>query len=331
MGLTNRVRGWALGGALSLGLGQAAVACAFHGYVPNPTIIDLLLATEQVVVARLDPNNPRRYSAVETLVGPDVADIPITVTAETQALLTRDPSATVLLARDGAYGAWLDLAILDNRFRSVIDRLVRDQSIWYSGGDAERLAVFAGLVNDPNADLRRLALQELDRAPYSALRKAQVPPVQNLRQDLRKGEPDLMPIRVLLAGLSQDQGFASLLSSDLDTAIRNDVAYMGAYATALIELEGDRAVRDILDRHLKDGSLSVQTREKLLQALAVQHKAAPDQTRRTIAIGVAELLRTSPELGEAAARHFGLRSHWSMRSTRPGEQSTGVGSDRVDR
>lgn len=333
MSMTTRVCGWVLGGMLGLGGAQAATACAFHGYTPDPTLVDILLTTEQVVIVRLDPSNPNRYTPVDALIGPDALDVPIVPGAATRARLSGRPSATVLLARDGAYGPWLELAVLDDRYRAIVDHVLQRQSAWLFGGEKERLSLFAERLNDPNPDIRRLALQELDRAPYGTLQDLRLPSVRNLRQDLETGDDDLMPIRILLAGLSKDTSLSRFLSTELDAAIHNDVPYMGAYATALIELEGQAAVQAILDRHLSAGTLSLETREKLLEALALQHKTAPAPTRRVIASGVADLLRTSPDLNEAAARQFGFRNHWSVskpvsraKTARPAS-SNGGGSD----
>lgn len=312
MGKTNRFFGWVLSVMLGLATGGGAMACAFHGYNPNPTLIDVLLATEQVVIARPDPSDPNRYMPLETLAGPDVLDIPVRVTPTTRALLKGRPSSTVLLARDGSYGPWLEIAVLDDRYRQFIGKVLRQQSELLSGGDGKRLRLFATLLNDPNPDIRRLELQELDRAPYGDLKGLRLPDIQNLRQDLKNGDGDLMPIRVLLAGLSQDRSLSRFLSSELDAAVQNDVPYMGAYATAVIELEGRGAVQDILERYLKKDGLSEATREKLLQALAIQYKTASGSTRRSIAQGVADLLRDSPELGDVASRQFGFQSRGKL-------------------
>ncbi|MDJ0822457.1 MAG: hypothetical protein QNJ09_11715 [Paracoccaceae bacterium] len=311
--------GWVLSGALSLGAGQGALACAFHGYTPDPTLVDLLLATEQVVTVRLDPGDARRYVPVRTLMGPEVAEIAISAGPDMRQRLKANPAQTVLLARDGAYGPWMEIAVLDARYRQVVERVVARQSAWLLGADQERLALFAKHLNDPNPDIRRLALQELDRAPYADLKKLRLPKVQNLRQDLSNGERDLMPIRVLLAGLSSDKGFGRVLATDLDTAVRSDVPYLGAYATALIELQGKAAVRHILERYLTTGTLPITTQERLLEALALHYKTGSSAMRRLIAREVAALVRERPTLAEPAARQFGFNTR-----VRPGQAGAGA-------
>lgn len=316
MGKTNGLFGWALSAALCLASAGPGTACAFHGYSPNPTLIDVLLATEQAVIARAPRGGAGHYITVETLAGPDVPEIPLRVAPTTRALLAGRPTATVLLARDGAYGPWLEIAVLDESYRTLLTRVMRQQSDLLLDGDKKRLRLFATLLNDRNPDIRRLALQELDRAPYWDIKAQHLPPVQNLRQDLESGDADLTPIRILLAGLSGDRAYTGYLSAQLDRAIAQDLPYLGAYATALIELEGQAAVRDILARAKAEG-LSITTRERLLQALAIQYKTAPSATRRDITRGVTDLVRHAPELAEVAMRQFGFQSRRSLAQSGP--------------
>ncbi|MEL7256462.1 MAG: hypothetical protein AAFN80_01295 [Pseudomonadota bacterium] len=315
--MRHKVFGWVLGGAISFGAGPAAEACAFHGYVPDPTLVDLLLATEQIMVARPDPGDPTRYQPIRVLLGPETAQVPVAVSAATRARLSDKTTHSVLLARDGAYGPWQELAVLDDRFRGVVDHVVAHQIEWSFGADAERLSLFSGYLNDPNPDLRRLALQELDRVPYGVLRAARLPKIPTLKQDLQSGDSDLLPIRVLLAGLSQDPSFGAVLAQDLDAAIAQDLPYLGAYATAWIELDGKTAAQAILDRLAQDDALSLNTRIKLLEALALQHTHAPAPTRRVIARGVAEMLRSRPDLREAATTQFGFGGGWASSGQEP--------------
>lgn len=305
--MKHKVFGWLLSGALSLSSVPPTLACAFHGYTPNPTLVDLLMMTEQVVIAELDPSQPNRYRPLEVLMGPDITDIPITVSTSIAKTLSTRPSARVLLARDGAYGPWVVLTVLDQRLHEVLSHVIERQSALINGGDEERLALFASLLNDSSDDVRRLSLQELDRVPYSALREVRLPSIANLKRDLETGDEGLMPIRILLAGLSQDQSFSPFLLEELDMAVNGDIAYMGAYATALIELNRQDAVLGILDRYVANKAQPLDRRTKILEALSIQHKTAPRQTRREIARGVASVLHHSPELKEPAARFFGFR------------------------
>jgi hypothetical protein len=190
---------WAVAVLLAFAPAHDAIACAFHGYIPDPTLVDMLLETEQAVIAR--PNASGNYDTIDALLGPDLGTIPIAASAAFRTATSQDSGATVLLVRDGAYGPWTEAALLDTRYRSVIDTVIENQSAWQMGRDSERRRLFASLVNDPNPDLQRLALQELDRLPYPTLKDLRVPPLRNLMQDIETGDPDQRPIRILLGSV----------------------------------------------------------------------------------------------------------------------------------
>lgn len=122
--VTDRLSKWGLAAVLCLAPAANALACAFHGYTPNPTLVDLLLATEQAVVARPTPQGT--YRIVDALLGPDEGDIPVPASAEFQRKLAANSNATVLLVRDGAYGPWIEAAVMDSGFRSLIGTVMQN-------------------------------------------------------------------------------------------------------------------------------------------------------------------------------------------------------------
>lgn len=309
MRLNTRILTLALCALMSLTATSPARACAFHGYTPNPTFVDLLLATEHVVLAKLAQGNKREYAPVRTLLGPRVSEVPIGVSDMMHRELVTRPGAMALLARDGSYGPWVEIVALDTRYRELIEEIARKQPQWLLGRDADRVAFFAKRLNDPDPYIRELALREMDRAPYAILRRAQLPAVRGLRASLTEGDTDLKPVRILLAGLSRDDSFGALLHSKLDAAIVGDVAYIGAYVTALIELEGRGAVQALSSRYLVAGQDEL-TAEKVLQAFAIQYRAGPRGLRSQIVREVAKAVRAAPELGDIAARQFGFEGGW---------------------
>ncbi|MGB0440903.1 MAG: hypothetical protein ACPGFC_12505, partial [Paracoccaceae bacterium] len=61
---------------LAIGLtlsATTALACAFHSYVPEETVVDKMLGSDHIVLARPDPHNPTRFKAVDALL--DCVDI----------------------------------------------------------------------------------------------------------------------------------------------------------------------------------------------------------------------------------------------------------------
>jgi hypothetical protein len=296
---------WALVAALALNPGGAQ-ACAFHGYTPNPTLVDVLLATEQVALGEPVPGRLGQYRVVQTLAGPPLAEVEVPPGWR----LKTSQKGMVLLARDGAYGHWLPLAVMEDRFAEVISQVMAQQSDWIYGDDGPRLRYFARLINDPDPQVRRLALQELDRVPYAALRAAPLPRVQDLRAGLTADDEALLPIRVLLAGLSKEHSLAGPLRRQMDEAVQRDLPYLGAYAVALIELEGKAGVQQIFEKYLTAGDLPESTQVRLVQALALQYRNGPRGTRRMIGREMAAQARQSPQLAGIAKQHFALGSRW---------------------
>jgi len=288
-------------------------ACAFHGYNPDPTIVDIIMGSDHIILARPDPQNPGQYAAVSALEGSlELVDLSMTVDPVTRVRLAEDPSRTALIARDGAYGPWIKLAVLDERYRDVVTKIVARKADWTLGGDEDRYQHFANLLSSPNPDIYLLALAELDRANYAVLRNLRFPKLPNLAGELAEGDPFLRPIRVLLAGLSGDRSFAPTLSADMNKAAKNDVVYLGAYATALIELGGTEAVSYVQEHLLAPGRLPLEMNEKLIEAFAIHSQSGPKPVKAKIAATVAEMLAASPELAGAVARQYGIRSDWSM-------------------
>ncbi len=303
----------ALGMALLAALAQVAAACAFHGYTPRPTLIDRLYASEQIVLARPDPANPAKYVPVAALAGDiEFVDIPQSPDASTRARLQSVPDAAVLFARDGAYGPWESLAILDTRYRAVVETALQQQFRWQADTGPARYRFFAKLLGDPNADIRQLALQELDRADYRILRKLRLRGIAGVGHDLESGDPKLRPIRILLAGLSRDKSLIAPLSSGLQRGSAQNLRYLGAYATALVELGGADAADQILTRLLTNPGYSLDSRERIIEALAIHGLYGSGAVRRTIKRGVPALLTSNPDLAGPVARQFGRHGNWDM-------------------
>lgn len=299
----DRFRKGALAAMLCLVPAANALACAFHGYTPNPTLVDLLLATEQAVVARPAPQGT--YAVVDTLLGPESGEIPVSASPQFQQTLTADPDATALLLRDGAYGPWIEAAVMDSRFRGLIDTVMQNHSAWQWGEETSRARLFASLVNDPNPAIRRLALQELDRLPYATLRAVRLPEIRNLKRDLESQETDQRPIRILLAGLSGDPSFGPVLSEATHRAVLQDRAYLGAYVTAMIELHGKPAVAPLIATYLDTDATSDSVKTKILDALLLSYKMGRRDVRRTISREVSSLVRRRPDLSDLVIAQFG--------------------------
>jgi len=306
------IRGTLLALVLAIAPVSAAHPCTFHGYTPDPTLVDLLLGAEDIIVAQPDPSTPGRLVIRDILLGQvGVAGVTADVDAPSGARLQADPDLSILLVRDVSYAPWSTVAVIDDRFRDIVDIIVENHEAWGQRYYPERFQMFAARLNDPAPEIRRLAYQELDRADYSVLRRLRLPPASLGAANLAAGDPDLAPIRVLLAGLSGERSHSSALASGLDAAIAAELPHLGAYATALIELLGPDGAAQITERYL-GAETSLDVREKLVEALAIHSQAGAAQTQRAVRRALSDRLEQDPGLVGPIARQFGIRYDWSM-------------------
>ncbi len=294
--------------ALAASGSGAALACAFHDYTPDPTLVDAMLASEHIVLARADATDPARFAVVEVLEGP-AADIrlPGTPDIETRAALARDAQAAVLFARDGAYGPWQQLALLDPARRAVVVGVMPHLPDWEMGPAAGRFETFARLLDHPSGSVRTMALRELDRAPYGMLRELDL--AEHARRAVETAGADagaLAPIALLLAGIAGGPEVAARLANGLDAALAQGGGRLGAHATAYIEAGGSAAVADVLAR-LREGDLDAAQAESLVEALALHSAEGALPGPAAVGTALSDVMTARPGIAAAVARQFGQR------------------------
>lgn len=290
-----------------------ALACGFHGYVPEATAVDRLLASDRVVAARPSAENPFRYAAETILRGPEAeVDIPYLVDSGTRRRLGANMDHSVLFARDGTDGTWHRVAYLDPGFDAVMDAVLVRLDEWRLGGDWERYQFFADLLGHPHPAAVRLALGELDRAPYPVLADLNLTPdADRLLEGIFAPENrDSLPIRVLLLGLSDADAARAFLRRQFEGARVPGGVVAGAYGVALIESVGLDGVMRVASALQASGDPVL--RESLMEALAMQAETGEGPLVDEIRARVGVLLADDPDLALIVARHFGRRADWSQ-------------------
>ena len=239
-----------------------AYPCAFHNYVPQVTLVDQLLGSEEIVMARPALDNPFRYEALSAPRGRlENVEIPQRVNSATRHKFTDSPTAYVLLARR-TYGPWRQLAFVDAAMAPVIDGILKRLPSWEAGSETERVRFFAAKIGHPDIRVHRLALRELVRLDYAelqalnlSLQTAQIAERMNVLSDA-----SLQPIQILLLGLSDAPEVRSILEDGVKENAKSASAVLGAYATALIENVGPAAVLELSQTYLADSSLPMRSR-----------------------------------------------------------------------
>jgi hypothetical protein len=290
-------------------------ACGFHNYAPQPTLVDWLLESEDIVLARSVSGNPFRFEVSETLEGSrEALEIPFLVDSTTRRLFSLDASSTVLFARDGSYGPWKRLAYVDEVMEPVLRTVMGQLSHWNLGGDADRFHYFATLLDHPDDRIHRLALRELDQADYSLLRRLdlRIEPSRLRARLYQATEAEFKPIRLLLIGLSGEPQLRDLLEEGVEASIGSEGAYLGAYATALIELGGQDAVTYLAANYLTNEGFSLLARELLIEAIALHADTEDAALAASIEQAIKSAVWINPSLAGGATRQFGARANWSL-------------------
>ena len=235
-----RIAGVLLASALALLPAPQTVACAFHTDLPEQTVGDWLVDGTEVVLARPDPDNEFTFHVTKVIhTTGEAPEINLLVSSDLRRKLLNHPDDTVLLAHDGV--SWLILAYVDTTFRPIITEILAKAPGWDGGYNAERLAIFADLQDSLDIDMRLLALNEIDKAPYAMLREIdlRLTPEDLLRDLWSPFAYGYQPIRVLLLGLSDSDAARDEVRDFLlrvtDWEWANN---LGAFATAEIELNG---------------------------------------------------------------------------------------------
>ena len=285
---------------------SAALPCGFHNYAPQPTIVEQMLDSSSIVLARQSRLSPFKFEVTETLSGIRPAKpIPFLVDGSTRRKLASE-DVSVLFVYDEATETWTRLALIDSNVRPVLDQILARLPMWQSGGEAERAQNFANLLNHPSRTIRNLALKELDLVGYDVLRSLQYTmDSQALLKELSSPlERNREPIRVLLIGLSEDPIAKERLVQGVQSSRLGIGPYLGAYATAWIELAGIEAVETLTRQHLLAPDITPSAQRLIVEALALHRNYGEPEVSSAVSREMAQAIQTNPHLAALAAQYF---------------------------
>ncbi|WP_223423592.1 hypothetical protein [Tateyamaria pelophila] len=294
----------------------ASLACGFHTYLPEKTAVDWIINSDHLIVARNSPENEFQFEVLQTLRG-TAPSVKIThlVDTRTRTRFAANPQDASLFAFDQDAQDWKFVAYLTPDYRNVVDEVLARAPNWQDTYDPDRFQFFEALQDHPDEVLRMLALREIDQAPYGLLRTMDVRiPTDDLLAELwsLNGYP-YQPIRVLLLGLTDDQEARDELYDFIDrVASWNWANNLGAYATALVEIDGGVGVEVLEEKFLSDTSQPLDKLEQVVEALAIHNDIGTPDLRSVISASIARLVALRPETAPLVARQFGNRQDWSQ-------------------
>ncbi|MDA5556441.1 hypothetical protein [Shimia sp. MMG029] len=285
------------------------LSCAFHGYTPIPTMVERLMSSSSIVLARSHAETPFRFTDVRALRGAaGEAVIPHMVDSKTRAFFEKSPEARVLFAKDSQTGAWVRLVNVDQDMHRVLRQILAHLVEWKEGDTAGRAEFFAALLDEEDPELHNLALGELDLLDYSTFRKLglQVDTKRILSRIHVVGEANLKPVRVLLLGLSEEVGLRAFFQEGVRANARSDGPMLGAYAIALMEYEGRAAVDWLVRTLLTNQEVSAQALSVLVGTMALHHGAGSEEVGAAIRENLARVAIVDARISGLVNSHFAL-------------------------
>ena len=309
--------------AVVLGLLAALVpapvlACLVCITLPERTIADRVIEAATVVLARENPARPFTYVPVEQLRGAASPEpIPFLVDSTMRRRLAADPDAAVLFVRESE--SWVQLAFVDASVRGVLDQILEAAMVWDAEPDhGERFVFFAELHDHPNETIRLLALAEISRSPYAQIRRM-TPRLERIEITRVLRNPtwvEWAPIHILFLGLSDDPTDHDFVRRMTRLAAERGIGgNLGAWATALVEIDGDPAIDWLETAHLADPKRGIEELRQVVTALAVLAEGGDPALGPRIAAAFRSLAQDRPDLAGEAARHLATLGDWSQADT----------------
>ncbi|MEM7177107.1 MAG: hypothetical protein AAF503_05330 [Pseudomonadota bacterium] len=247
--------------------------------------------------------------------GPQTPEIPYLVDTATRSWLALSAQDQVLFAYDDLSGKWLKLSYIDRATAPIFDSIFASLDDWAVQDGTARYALFGAFLNDPDRRVRRLALNELDQAPYDVLRALDLrPDADLLLRDLDlPEEANLRAIRILLLGFDDGARSGALLRQGFEVELSAPLRpLLGAFATAAIERDGAAALTPVRRALAPARNLDTDAKTSLIEAIAIQHSYGPEATRQAIAAMLGTMLREDPGLAVQVADRFESYGNWAL-------------------
>ncbi len=287
-------------------LAMPAAACPVCIDKPEVTLADRLLRADAVVIAREDPARPFHYAPVAALRGEAGAvPIPLLLDSATRRRLEARPDDGVLFVRNG--DDWSGAGYADAARRDTAAAILAEGPGWDEDPVA-RFAFFEALLHHQEGELRRLAIDELSRAPYGQIR-SMAKPLDGGTASRALTDRTEIPWRafhILMLGLSERPEHRALVRERNATA-----AHLGwspeldAWATALVEIDGPGGVARLAEDWFETPGREVEALRAVITAFTVQARAGDPAVRPPILAALHELPSRRPDVAGSVAAALG--------------------------
>lgn len=315
-------------------LGGRAEACMVCIPVPKSTVADYLLNAKVVVLARENPQKPFSYVAVEVLKGDlDALQIDLFLDSTTRRRLASDPDRSVVLALGSAKSTegpifwsprspdanaspstWRSLGYATPRYEAFVRDILAHAARWRErAGRGARVTYFMRYLADAERSIRELAYLEVGRAPYDTIREADgFVPADQLRAFLADSQYlEWHSLYILLLGVDAKPNEEEAIRTAMASHARFDQTLnLSAWATALIEIDGEEAIDWLEEVYLNDPDRDPDTVLEIVKALSVHGASRRSELRGHIAESYGVLIQNHPSLAGWAARDLTAWNDW---------------------
>ena len=281
---------------------------------PQSTVADKLLRAEVVVLARENAKKPFSYVAVEVLKGAlDDPQIDLFLDSSTRRRLAVDPDRSVVLVLSGP-STWRALGYASPRYEAVVREILSRASLWRErAGQVNRATYFMPYLTDEEGSIRELAYLEVGQASYDTIRKAdRFVPADQLRAFLT--DPQYLEWRalyILLLGVNANSDEKQVIRASIASCAKFDLTLnLSAWATALIEIDGEEAVDWVETMYLGAPDRDPDAVLEVVKALSVHGARERSELRRRIAESYGVLIEAHPSLAGWVARDLTAWNDW---------------------
>jgi hypothetical protein len=293
--------------ALVMARSLPAPACQICIPFPKKSTADYLIEAETVVLAREDPERPFHFATVATLKGdPGDEKIDLFLDSTTRRVLAAHPRHSIVLARltDGDKKSWRRIGTADQDLSPIVMDVLAAAPAWEKE-PKRRIEYFAKRLGHDNPQVRALAHLEIARAPYNEIRNCSgFLSRQEIRAFLDNFQYiDWHPLYILLLAQSDAPADRELIRDSFESAARfGSTLRLAAWATALIEIQEEKAVAEIEKLYFRNTARKPEELKAVLQALSVHGTNGHTHLRARIVAAYGTLLENHPSMAPQVVR-----------------------------
>ena len=274
---------------------------------PQNSAADDLFEADVVVLAREDPERPFHYRAVEVLKGtPGKKKIELFLDSGSRRVLGLFPGHSVVLVKKAGkfQEGWRRIGMADEAFGPLVRKLLDSASAWEKK-PGQRVEFFGKLLGHKDAQIRRLAHLEVAQASYDEIKglKNALPrdKIHAFLKNVRYVE--WHALYILLLAQSGDPADHKFISEAFHSAVHfKSTLSLGAWATAYIELEEEKAVEFIEAEYFRKSGHSPAALREVTMALSVHGSKGHTHLRDRIVASYKPLLAKYPAMTPKVAK-----------------------------